>query len=45
MIFLATVMHVSVVIFKKFFENVFMGKITHILEPKITTSVLGVAIG
>ena len=41
----ATVMYISVVIKKKFFENVFIGKITHILEPKITTSVLGVAIG
>ena len=28
---------------KKNFD-IFMGKITHILEPKITTSVLGMAI-
>ena len=42
----ATVMYISIAIFKKkIFDNVFMGKITYILEPKISTSVLGVAIG
>ena len=41
----ATVMYISVGIFKIFLDKIFMGKTAHILEPKITTSVLGVAIG